>query len=80
MRILFTLLGIAASVGGIVCAVIILIDAFRNAVWKGLACIICGCYGLYFMFVEFEHKDKWLIVIGALISGSVAGAMYRLAM
>ena len=56
------------------CWIFILIDAFKNEVWKGILCILCGFYMLYYMLVEFEHENKWLIVGGEILCG-VGGAV-----
>ena len=52
---------------GFVCAVIILIDAFKNEVWKGVVGLICGLYLLYYAFTEFQNPNKPLILAGYLI-------------
>lgn len=65
------LIGLACSIAGIVCYIIILIDAFRDEIWKGVVSLICGLYGLYYAIFEFEHEYKWLIVIGAALGGGI---------
>ncbi len=62
---LFILIGFVASI-------VILIDAFKNAVWKGILGFFCGLYLLYYAFTEFTHEKKMLI-IGAMIGGYVIG-------
>lgn len=52
----------------LVCGIIIIIDAFKSAIWKGILCLItCGLFNLYYAIVEFKHDNKWLIVIGWLL-------------
>ncbi|MGE0001793.1 MAG: hypothetical protein AB7F50_01800 [Fimbriimonadaceae bacterium] len=68
MQILGFLLNIVALVG----AIIVIIDAFKSAVWKGIVALICGLYWLYYAFAEFQHPKKWPIVIGTIIL-AVAG-------
>ena len=55
-----------------VCSIIILIDAFKNEWWKGLLCLLCGIYMLYYAFTEFQNERKPLILalwLGALVLG-----------
>jgi len=47
----------------LVCFIIILIDAFKNNVWKGAGCLLCSLYALYYAFAEFEHERKWTVVL-----------------
>ena len=64
------------SLIGLVCGIIILIDAFKNEVWKGIVCLVtCGLYMLYYAFVEFQNDKKWLIVAGWLGGGIVSAAL-----
>ena len=65
------------SLLGLVCAIIILIDAFKDAIWKGLVGLLCGLYLLYYAFVEFDHEHKWLIILGWLL-GIGGGIFARL--
>ncbi|RYG37946.1 hypothetical protein EON81_05165 [bacterium] len=78
MQLLFILLGLAASIASLVCWVIILIDAFQESLMKGLLCLFCCFYGFYYALFDFEHDNKWLIVIGAFGGGSVSAGLMRL--
>jgi len=62
----------------IVCAIIILIEAFKSEVWKGIVSLICGLYMLYFAIVEFQHPNKWLIIMGWLVPSILGGIVYTL--
>jgi translocator protein len=68
------LLALLFALVGIGCAVVILIDAFKDAVWKGLVALLCGCYMLYYAFFEFDHEHKWLILLG-WVGGAVASGI-----
>lgn len=57
----------------LVCVIIILVHAFQNSIWKGLAALLCGLYLIYYAIFEFEHEHKWLIVLIALLGGGMAG-------
>jgi hypothetical protein len=69
------LLGLAFCLLGLVCWIIILIDAFKSAVWKGLVGLLCGLYLLYYAFAEFEHEKKWTIIAGAIL-GNLVGSIF----
>jgi len=56
----------------LVCNIIILIDAFQNEVWKGILSLFCGFYLLYYMFAEFSHDKKALILAGSIGAGIVS--------
>ncbi len=74
LGILGALLIVASLVGWI----IILIDAFKNEVWKGLVGFFCGLYLLYYAIVEYQAENKWLIVAlwlgGSIVGGGLIGA------
>jgi hypothetical protein len=73
-------LAILFGLASFVCSVIILIEAFKDEVWKGILYLLCGFYGLYYMFGEFQHEKKALIIIGSLGGGVIAGILNMLAM
>ena len=60
-----------------VCGIIILIAAFQDAIWKGIVGFFCGFYLLYFMFFEFEHEKKGLIIAGNLLGGILGYFLFR---
>jgi hypothetical protein len=68
-----------AGLAGLGCTIFILIEAFRDALWKGLLSLLCGFYLLYYAFFDFEHDDKWLIVLGSMGGGAVMTGLLRLA-
>lgn len=61
-----------------VCQIIILIDAFKNAVWKGLLGFFCGFYLLYYAFVEFQNEKKTQIIAAWLGSAIVGGIFWSM--
>ena len=82
MGMLLMILGFGFIVVGLVCSIIVLIDAFQNEIWKGVLYLLCGLYALYYIFVEFDHEKKWAIVAGAFLGAfcgwgliAVGGAM-----
>lgn len=48
-----------------VCAIIVLIHAFKNGgALQGILCLCVPFYILYYMFAKFEHPKKNLIIGG----------------
>jgi hypothetical protein len=78
MNILLTLLGAAFGIGGFVCGIIILIEAFKDEVWKGFVCLLCGFYMLWYAFTDFEHDNKWGVVLGWLFGSVIASGLFNL--
>ena len=66
-------LGYLFILAGFVCQIIILIDAFKNEVWKGLVGFFCGLYLLYYAIAEYQAENKWLIV-GLWLGGTIVGS------
>lgn len=62
------LLSLAASVA----AIIILIAAFQDEVWKGIVGLICGFYLIYWAIAEYQAPNKWLW-IGLWVGGAIIG-------
>lgn len=79
MVILLTILGAIVSLVGFGCWLFVVIEAFRDEVWKGLLCIfLCGFYFIYYSFVDFDHEYKWWILLGCYGSGILSGAIFSL--
>ena len=72
MGILLSLLGGLLALAAFAASIFILIDAFKNEIWKGVVGLLCGLYLLYYAIVEFQHDKKWLIIAVA-IGGSLLG-------
>jgi uncharacterized membrane protein HdeD (DUF308 family) len=75
MNIIFSILGVLCILVGAICTVLVLVDAFKDKVWKGFLCILCGLYYLYYAFVDFDHDKKWTVVFGSLL-GSGLGSLF----
>jgi hypothetical protein len=59
------MLALVFDLVGIVCAIIILIHAFKNGgALQGILCLCVPFYILYYMFAKFEHPKKNLIIAG----------------
>jgi hypothetical protein len=57
---------------------VILIDAFQDALWKGLVCLLCGLYFLYYAIFEVEHENKLLLVLLSLGGSAIAAGILSL--
>jgi benzodiazapine receptor len=71
------LLPLAALFGVItlVCAVFLLIHAFRRSLGTGMMVLLVPCYMLVYAFSQFEHPRKNLILAG-FFGGSVLAAVF----
>jgi hypothetical protein len=74
MDALKVIAAIVLGIGSVVCWVIIFIDMFQNAVWKGIVGLLCGLYALYYAVFEFDHNEKLIVVIVAIFGGGLGGA------
>ena len=79
MNVIFMILGVIALLGGVACSIFILIEIFRDEIWKGIASIICGLYFLYYALFEWEHEWKWPIFLGSIGGNAIAAGLFRLA-
>lgn len=59
--------GIVASIGGIW----IVVMAFLDEIWKGVLCLVCGIYFLFYLFSNFsQHKvPAMLYILGSVMQG-----------
>jgi len=79
MSALLALVGLGFSLAGMVCNIIVLVHAFKKSVGTGFLCLCIPCYIIYYMFTEFEHENKNMIIAGALIGGGVGGLLNGIA-
>jgi hypothetical protein len=75
MEIIKLLIAIVFALAGIVGSIIILIEAFKDEIWKGVLCLLCGLYFLYYALFDFEHDNKWPIVLLALLGNGIAAGI-----
>lgn len=71
---------VAACFGlaGVVASLFIIVEAFKDEIWKGFLCLICGFYLLYFALFDWDHENKWLILLLAVAGGGIAAGITRL--
>lgn len=72
MDLVFVVIGLLFTLVGLVCHIIILVHAFKSSVGSGFMCLCVPCYILYYMFNEFEHEKKGLIIAG-YFGGAIIG-------
>lgn len=72
-----TILGFLLGIASLVCWVIILASAFKDSILKGLFGLLCGLYLLIYAIIDFDHQNKWLIILVWLLGGSAGGAILR---
>ena len=67
------LFGLLSLIGGVMLA----IQAWKDAWWKGLLCFCCLPYGLYYGFTVLQHEKK-NIIMGIYTVGGVGGFIVNL--
>jgi RsiW-degrading membrane proteinase PrsW (M82 family) len=72
---LLVVLGGICYLAAFVAGIIILIEAFKDEVWKGLVSLLCSLYLLYYALVELDHEHKWVLVATAFLGGIVGGGL-----
>ncbi|HRF59872.1 MAG TPA: hypothetical protein PLH94_08170 [Fimbriimonadaceae bacterium] len=75
---MLTLLAALVGIVSFVCWLVIVIDAFKDSILKGLLCLLCGLYYLWYAFFDFEHDNKWLIVLVSIFGGGLASWLYTI--
>lgn len=69
------LIGALFSLISVICTIIVLIDAFKTSLLKGLLSFFCCIYYVWYALVEFQHENKLLIVLGSFFGGGVGGVL-----
>jgi hypothetical protein len=62
MGLIFTLLAALIGIVSLVAHIWILIEAFKDELWKGFVGLLCGLYLIYYALVELDHEYKWQLV------------------
>ena len=79
MNILLMILAIVVGIASLWCTILILIDMFKDEIWKGILGLLCGIYMLYYSIFEYDHENKWIIVLTALAGGAIASLLMSMA-
>jgi hypothetical protein len=69
------LIGLLFGLVCAICTIVILVDAFKNSLLKGLICVFCCFYYFWYALFEFQHENKFLLVVGSFLGGGVGGAL-----
>ena len=48
------------SIASFVGAILIIIEAFKDEIWKGAVSILCGLYLIYYALFEYDPDNKWV--------------------
>ena len=70
--------GLLFTVAWAVCHLVLLVEAFKEDVWKGAVGLVCGLYLLYFAIAELEHDYKWPLILGWLFAGGIGGKLLQM--
>lgn len=79
MATLYLILALLALLAGAICYIWIVVEAFRDEPWKGFLGFLCGFYLLYFALAEWDHDQKWPIIMGAFFGNIIAAGLLRMA-
>lgn len=71
MATVLSILGLVCSLASLACSIIILVDAFKKEVIKGVLCLCIPFYILYYAFTQFENENKGVIIAVWLLGGIV---------
>ncbi len=77
MAAVLSILGLVCSLASLVCTIIILVDAFKKEVVKGILCLCVPLYILFYAFTQFEHEKKGMI-IGGWLGGTIVSIACQL--
>lgn len=79
MKVILLLVGSLVGLASLGCTIYVIVEAFKEAIWKGILCIFtCGLYWLYYALFEFEDDNKWPIVLGAIFGNGIAAGIVSL--
>ena len=79
MSVLFIILAVLFGLASLWCSILILIDMFQDAIWKGIVGLLCGLYLLYYALFEFDHENKWIVVLVSLGGSAVVSGLLSVA-
>ena len=69
---LMTILGVVLAIASLCCSIFILVEMFRDAVWKGVVGLLCFPYAWYYALFELDHEWKWPIALTYILGGGSA--------
>ena len=74
MSIVLIVLGVLVYLVGMVCAIIILVSAFKESVAQGFLTLCVPFYVFYYAFARFKSEKKGLVIAGWL-GGAILGTI-----
>jgi hypothetical protein len=78
MALIFTALYCICALVTLVSFVFILIAAFKDEIWKGLLCLVCQIYTVYYIVTEWDNVYVGNIPVGLVwIVAVIAGIVFR---
>ena len=79
MGLVYLALSIVFYLGGIAGWIFLLVEAFRDELWKGVLGLLCGLYLIYWSVFDWEHEHKWSLIILAFGGTAIATGIANLA-
>lgn len=76
MSTVFGVLAIVCSIAYIIGWIFCLIAAFQDEVMRGIFCLICGIYALYYAVCEYNADNKNLVLL-LMFGGTVGSILFR---
>ena len=74
MSTVLIVLGVLVYLVGMVCAIVILVSAFKESVAQGFLTLCVPFYVFYYAFARFKSEKKGLVIAGWL-GGGILGAI-----
>jgi hypothetical protein len=78
MIVIKLILATVAALAGIGCTIFILVEAFKDEIWKGIVSFLCWLYLLYYAVFEWEHDWKWPILLVSFGGNAIAAGIWRM--
>lgn len=72
MEIVKTIVSLVLGLASLVCWIIIIVEMFKDEIWKGIVGLICWLYALYYGLFEFDHEYRWPIFLVAVFGGAAS--------
>ena len=77
MYLLFAAAGVIMLAVFFVCTIIVVVEAFKDSIWKGILFFLCWLYAFWYTLFEFKHDNKWGIVLGSLGGGYASSVLLK---
>jgi MFS family permease len=74
--VLLAALSALCAAVALLCAVLVLVHAFRRSAGTGAMVLLVPAYVLLYAFSQFEHRHKGLVVAGLIGCGTLAAVLF----